>query len=232
MDPRWWTRRRWPLALVGMALMVAVAVPTAISSLTGAVEFREDRGQAVVEASPVSNATARGPVSDGSASPIVDFVARNGTVTQLTAPELVLGDQPHSAVVVAFPVIPGNPACVGDVFGEFTIVQATFTEVGAFGATVRQAAGLIDGLPVPADLLAGDQPDGRVFVGSSPARLRWRLTDVYRAFVTSGEAPGGAGFVIALAATSAVQPGGGVRFVSSESGANGPALTWTGVPGC
>ncbi|MGH8933935.1 MAG: hypothetical protein ACRDZO_25700 [Egibacteraceae bacterium] len=232
MGPQTWIGLRWPLVMLGMALVVAMTVPAAVRAILGSVQFRDGDGLEAVEASPASDLVALGPVSDGFVGPMIDFVARGGTVTASTAPDLVLGDQPGSAVVLAFPAIPGNPTCIGDVSLELTVAQATPTHIGVFGATVWQAAILVDGSPLPSHFLVDDEPSRHTGIDDVPGRLRWNVTSAYRTFLTSGEAPAGAPFVAAVTATSAVDPGGGVRFFAAESGENSPVLTWTGVPGC
>jgi len=226
------TKLRWPLAMLGILLVVAVTVPAAVTAIQGSVRFRDGDELETVEATPASDLARLGPVAPGSAAPAMDFVARGGTVTASTAAYLVLGDQPGSAVVLAFPAIPGNPTCIGDVSLELTVAEATPTEIAAFGATAWDVANLIDGASLPARLLVDHAPSLHAPINGAPGRLRWNVTSAYRTFLTSGEAPAGAPFVAAVVATGAVQPGGGVRFFASESPENGPVLSWTGVPGC
>jgi hypothetical protein len=220
------------LALLAMAAVVALAVPAAIEAILGSVEFDSGTSPETLQGTPASGAEASGPVTDGAAPPVADFIARGGTVAEARAGELVLGDQPGSAVVMAFPVIPGDPACIGGVFVDVTIRQATPTELGSFLATAWDAPSLLDGAPVPAELLATPEPSARAFTDGTPGRLRWDVTSAYRQFVTGGTAPQGAPFVAAITAVSGVAPGGGVRVVAVEAGADGPAISWTGVPGC
>jgi hypothetical protein len=230
VDPQLWQWVRWPLALFGLVLVVAVTVPAAIHALSSSVELRDPR-QARVEAKPAPDQLAGGPVSDGSAPPVADFVARRRVVAESGASELVLTDEQGNAVVLAFPVIPGNPTCVGNVWIEMTVLQATPTELGSFRASAYNADHLADGAPLPAVLLVDKEPSWKAFTAAS-GRLRWDVTSAYRDFLTSGQAPAGAPFVAAISVTRSDQPGGGVRFAASESGVNAPALIWNGVPGC
>lgn len=230
MDPQLGGWVRWPLAVLGLALVMAVTAPAAMRALVNSVEFRDPRqGQGAAE--PAPEQFAGGPVSDGSAAPIADFAARGGTVTESKAPELTLIAGEDSAVILAFPVIPGNPTCVGNVWIEATVLQAAPTELGSFGASAYNAHDLADGAPLPAELRAGEEPSWRAFT-SAPGRLRWDVTSAYRDFLTSGQAPPGAPFVAAIHTTRSDQPDGVVRFAASESGVDAPALIWSGVPGC
>ncbi|MGH8884484.1 MAG: hypothetical protein ACRDYX_04790 [Egibacteraceae bacterium] len=229
MDPRLWGWVRWPLTVLGFALVVAITAPAALRAVSSSVELRDPR-QNRVKAEPAPDQLAGGPVSDGSAPAIADFVARGGTVAESKASELVLTGERGSAVVLAFPVIPGNSTCVGNVWIEMTVLHATPTELGSFGASAHNADDLADGAPLPAELLMGDQPSWRALT-TTPGRLRWDVTSAYRDFLTSGQAPAGSPFVAAISATRSDQPDG-VRFAASESRVNAPALIWSGVPGC
>ncbi|MGH8900491.1 MAG: hypothetical protein ACRDYA_02135 [Egibacteraceae bacterium] len=230
MDPQLWGWVRWPLAVFGLALVVAVTAPAAIRAVSSSVEFRNPR-QDPAKVEPAPDQLAGGPVSDGSAPATADFVARGGVVAESKASELTLTHDQGSAVVLAFPVIPGNSTCVGNVFLEVTILQATPTELGSFGASAYDADDLVDGAPLPAELVAGREPSWKA-LATAPGRLRWDVTSAYRDFLTSGQAPAGAPFVAAIRVTKTDQPDGGVRFAASESRVNAPALTWSGVPGC
>jgi hypothetical protein len=225
-----WAWVRWPLVVLAMMLTVALAVPAALRAISSSVLVDMGTSPETVEASPASG-TLSGPVTDGAAPPLADFVARNGTVAEAQTAEVVLADQPGSAVVMAFPLIPGDPACIGGVFVDLTIRQGTPTELGAYLATAWDAQSLLDGAPVPAQLLATDQPSSIAVTDGTPGRLRWDVTNAYRLFVTGGLAPPESPFVIGISATS-VPPGGGVRFAAAEAGPDGPAVSWTAVPGC
>lgn len=230
MDPQLWGWVRWPLTVFGLALIVAVTAPAAMRAALSSVELRDPR-QDRVKALPAPDQLAGGPVSDGSAPASADFVARSGVVAESGASELTLTHEQGSAVVLAFPVIPGNSTCVGNVFIEVTILQATPTELGSFEASAYDADDLADGAPLPTELLAAQEPSWKA-LATAPGRLRWDVTSAYRDFLTSDQAPVDAPFVAAIRVTGSGQPDGGVRFAASESRVNAPALTWSGVPGC
>lgn len=229
MDARCWMR--WLIVALGMALVVGLTLPAALRAIGSSVELR-DGANGGTAASPVANASGSGPVTDGSAPPIADFVAREGTVAEVGEAEFVLADEPGSAVILAFPVIPGEPTCVGDVYAELTVLEATPTELASFGSAAYDADNLANGSPLPSELLIGDEASWKAFTDGSPGRLRWELTSVYRNFLTSQDTPADAPFVAAITPSSPVEPGGGVRFVASESDEAGPMLSWTGIPDC
>jgi len=230
VDPQLWGWVRWPLAAVGLVLVFAITAPAAIHALMSSVELRDPQ-QDRVKMEPPPKLLAGGPVSDGSAPPIADFAARHGAVAESGEPTIALTGEQGSAIVLAFPMIPGNSTCVGNVWIEMTALQATPTEMGSFGASASSAGELTDGAPLPAGLRTGEEPTWRAFT-ATPGRLRWDVTSAYRDFLTNGQASAGAPFVAAITTTRSEQPGGVVRFAASESRANAPALIWSGIPGC
>jgi hypothetical protein len=230
VDPQLWGWVRWPLVALGFVLIVAVTAPAALHAMSTSVELRDPQ-QHRGKAEPVPALLAGGPVLDGSAPAIVDFVARDGKVAESGTPELTLTSERGNAIVLAFPMIPGKSTCIGNVWIEMTALQATPTELGSFGASAYHVRDLADGAPLPADLVMDKEPSWRVS-SNAPGRLRWDVTNAYREFLTSGRALTGASFVAAIEATSSDRPGGGIRFAASESHVNTPTLIWSGVPGC
>lgn len=229
MDPQLWRSVRWALAAIGFALVVALTIPAAFNALLSSVEFHDP--EELAKAGPVPEQFAGGPVSDGSAPAIADFVARGGKVAESRTPQLVLTPERGSAVVLAFPQIPGKSTCIGNVWIEMTVLQANPIELGSFGASAYNAGTLVDGAPMPPELLVGKEPSWKAFL-AAPGRVRWDVTSAYRDFLTNGKAPASAPFVAAISATKLEQPDAVVRFVASEARGDAPALIWSGVPGC
>jgi hypothetical protein len=236
-----WAAVRWLLALSAMALVAFFSGTLAVDQLRGAVVLGDGADADEVQDEPTATITtaAGGPVEDGSAPASADFSASGGIVDEVGATSLTVGAEPGDLVYVQFPLIPGDLTCLATVSLELEVELATPTELGVYPSGVFNAETVTDGATLPEPTVLADAPRAIAFTDGSPGRLRWDVTELYRAWA-SGESftPTGAGvldgtpFVVAVQPTVADDPDRQVRLAASEAGAAGPSLTWTGVPGC
>lgn len=231
IDNRTWVLLRWPLAILLMVLVVWFTIPQLLDALAGTVEISPD----VPASSPGAAAPAAGaePVEDGAARAVADVSVVDGTVALPDDETLVLGEEPRDTVLVAFPLIPGDAACVARVLLELTVLQASPAELGVWPSTVTDIDELTPGERAPRELLVGSRPAGRALTDGSPGRLRWDVTAAYSQWVSDDLAPQGTPLVLGIRATDIASDDPGVVFAALESGAAGaPTLTWTGEEGC
>ncbi|HVL99351.1 MAG TPA: hypothetical protein VM324_08675 [Egibacteraceae bacterium] len=229
MNRETWQALRWLVALAVCALVVVVSVPLAIDALTSGIviggdpgEEQEGRERAVTPAEPAGQVPS-GPVDDGSATPELDFAVVDGVVGQSTARTL---DLAGGAAVLVFPLVDGDPACVGTAQLELQLLDADPTEVGVYAAAVTAGA---DGEEV-GDPRRDDTVHALALTDGSPGRLRWDVTELYRAWAGGTLASPGAPFAVAV-----TPPGdpAALRFAAAEAGpGDAPELVWEGVPDC
>lgn len=238
MSPHVWRTARWFLAIGVSLLVVVVAVPLAIDSLSASLVFGEgddpdaeeeppaDAGDGAPEGTPGQVPT--GSVTDGEAPPEADFVVRGGVVRQSSSETLGIRDM-GDAVVALFPLIDGAPACVALAELELTLEAADATEVVVYASSVRAPLGNGDEVD---DARLDTTPRALAVTDGTPGRLRWDVTDVYRAWASGELAPPGTPFAIVVAPPVA-EAVAQLTFSSSEAGPpDAPALLWEGDPEC
>lgn len=241
MNAQVWRTARWFVAIGVCVIVVLVAVPMAIDALSASLVFGDQAGDAPGEEDPSSvdggaddtdNAVGpagevpTGPVSDGQAAGDHDFVVREGVVAQATSQSLRLR-QEGDAVVAVFPLVDGDPACVALAELEMQLEEADATEIAVYASTVRRP--LDDGEEVGDAHLDG-MARALAVTDGTPGRLRWDVTDLYRAWAAGELAPAGSPLAILVA-----PPDGGadLTFSSTEAGLpEAPALVWEGETGC
>lgn len=238
MNAQVWRTARWFVALGVCVIVVLVAVPMAIDALSASLVFGDQAGDDPAEEDPDDGADDQenavdpvgevptGPVSDGQAAADHDFVVRDGVVAQATSQSLRLREE-GDAVVAVFPLVDGDPACVALAELEMQLEEADATEIAVYASTVLRA--LDDGEEVGDAHLDGTARALAVTDGT-PGRLRWDVTDLYRAWATGELAPAGSPLAILVA-----PPDGGadLTFSSTEAGLpEAPALVWEGETGC
>lgn len=236
MDARLWQTARWFVALGASVLVVLVAVPLALDALSASLVFGDgddeagdpDVGPPVDDGSTPAEPAGQvptGPVADGESPPDADLVVRDGVVRQAATNRLMLGEAGDVAVTV-FPLVEGDPGCVAVVELEMQLEEADATEVAVYASSVHT---------IPTD---GDEIDplldGTVralaFTDGTPGRLRWDVTEVYRAWATGQLAPAGTPFAVVVAPPE--EPAE-LTFYAREAGARtAPALVWEGEAGC
>ena len=236
-----WLWLRWPIAVFALGALVLWTIPRALEAIAESVEFNTGTGDDATEtpAPPtiastepeVITAPPTGPVEDGSANPLADFVARDGVVADASGEVLELTDDPEDALVLAYDRIEGDPSCVAGMTLEIEVIDGTTTELGAYASAALDAPELQDFATLPDPLVVTEIP-ALALTNGTPGRLMWDLTALYQEWSAAGLAPPDAPFVVAVRATSPVEEGGGVEFAALESGDEAPTLTWTGVPGC
>lgn len=238
MSPQIWRTARWFLAIGVSLLVVIVAVPLAIDSLSASLVFGEGDESEAGEDPPAESGDEEpdgspgqvptGSVTDGDAAPDADFVVRGGVVRQSSSETLEVSDM-GDAVVALFPLIEGAPACVALAELELTLEAADATEVVVYASSVHAALGNGDEVD---DARLDATPRAIAVTDGTPGRLRWDVTDVYRAWASGELAPPGTPFAIVLAPPVA-EAVAQLTFSSSEAGPpDAPALLWEGDPEC
>lgn len=238
MNAQLWRTVRWLVALGVCLLVVVIAVPLAIDALTASLVFGDGDDEEGEEADTPSSdgeggdsteppgEAPTGPVTDGDSAPEADFVVRDGVVQQSSADSLSLR-QEGDVVVAVFPLVQGDPSCVALAELEMQLEQADPTELGIYASSVH--APLVDG-----DEVDDPRLDGTVralaFTDGTPGRLRWDVTDLYRAWASGDLAPAGTPFAVAITPPETAPD---VTFSSAEAASSdAPALVWEGTAGC
>jgi hypothetical protein len=236
MDERGRTFVKWVLAIIVLAAVVVYALQNVGDAFRAGLAFGDDAGGPGEQ----DAALPTGPVTDGVAPPQADFTLLGPTVGPPQAPALTIGPAGNDGVVLSFPVIDGDPACVQSARIDISVVEATPTELAVYPSRLTDLPSLSEGQQVPEDpVIAVDAPP-IAFTDGTPGRLVWDVTELYRTFVTAGSFSGGDAptigtpFTVVIRPTGGDQPGRVVAFDSSEAPepALGPALVWSGVPGC
>lgn len=233
MEPQVWHWLRWLIALAVCAVVVVVSVPLAINSLTRSLVLgdavgngsdEEADGQAPSGSGDGQAQVPTGPVDDGDAPADTDFAVVDGVVAQSADSEIVISG--GDSLVVAFPLIDGDPACVAGAELALQLEEADPTEVGVYAAALYAA-------PADGDEVGQVRRDDTVhavaLTDGTPGRLRWDVTDLYRAWASAELAPPGTSFTVVLVAHDAAAT---VTFASAESGEAGPSLEWEGQTDC
>lgn len=234
MSAQAWRTARWFVAIGLCALVVFVALPMAFDALSNSLVFGEsvDPDDPDVEEPAEDDQDAptgevpSGPVDDGSSTPTADFIVQDGTVRASTSESLALTAL-GEAVVALFPLVEGNPDCVALAELEMEVVEAQPTHIAIYASSVHTP-------PDNGAEVGNPRRDGATraiaVTDGTPGRLRWDVTDVYRAWANAELAPAGTPF--ALAVVPRDEP---VRviFTSAEAGADrAPTLMWQARPDC
>lgn len=245
---RIWVWLRWPLALLLMVAIVRYAMPRFLDAAGSAVSFNfgdsllfaggseepsaEPTGAPSEVIDPTLLQRPAGPVEDGSATPVADFDASEGSVDDLTAEELVIGDVLGDVVLLAFNLVDGDPDCLTSMELAVEVLAADGeTEIGIW-PTYQGDAATFDQFEAIADPLVFPGLPTALAGVAAPGRLeQLDVLAAYRAIFDAG-LPAGSVFTLAVQPTGTLEEGGGVVFASSEAGDEAPVLSWTGAPGC
>lgn len=238
---------KWVTAIAVLAGLVVYAVLALPGALGNSVEVVDDEPTPTASASASASETVaaaspdpalQGPVTDGNLQPTVDLSLDNGVVTGIAEDTLVIGSQESDAVIVSFPLIRGDPDCVGAVLLELNVEDATPTELGVAPSGLFDLGTLAEGAAVPATVLLDPAPGPLAFTNGSPGRLRWDVTPIYRTWALGTPFPGGESapprtpFILAVRPTGPGTADREVVFSAKEAGEDGPSLSWIGLPGC
>lgn len=235
MNPQTWRSMRWLVALGACTLVVVVSVPLAFDALTKSVVFGdgdgdgdgEREGEEAASDGTVTEPTGQvpvGAVSDGEAVAETDVVVAGGTVTRETDDELAIEDE-GDAVVIVFPLIDGSADCVAGAELQVAVVEAQETELAVYAG--QAAIELADDAEV-GDPRRDSTVHSLALTDGTPGRLRWDVTDLYRAWAAGELAAAGAAFTVVIAPPD---DAAAVTFAASESD-EGPSLSWDGEAGC
>ncbi|WP_370324978.1 hypothetical protein [Euzebya sp.] len=242
-----WTFLRWPIAILGLLAVVNYALPRLGEAASGMIEFdasgsilapdegaseSEDPLDIPVADIPQSTLQAgTGPVTDGSSTPIADFTV-NDSIADIDGESLEISDDPADAIVVAFDIPQGDPACMQAVTLSMTVDDlASPVQLGVFPSTVDQPVDVVDNQAMDPELRAGDEMAGTLV--DDEGEVTFDLTAGFQEYFTLGF-PSDKPFVLTLGPTAFVETQGGVSFVAANAEVEGevPTLLWTGTPGC
>lgn len=230
---------KWVLAIIALAAVVTYALQNVGDAFRAGIAFGDDV-EASEDPGEQQASLPTGPVEDGWAPPQVDLTLLGPTIGPTQAAELTIGPAPDDGIVLSFPVIPGAPECVASARVDLSVREATPTELGVFPSRLTDLPTLEEGMPLPEDpVIAVDAPV-LAFTDGTEGRMSWDVMELYRTFVTGGSWPGGDAppvgtpFTVVIRATDQGEEDRLVVFESSEAPppALGPALAWSGVPGC
>lgn len=241
-----WTFIRWPIAILGLALVVNYALPRLAEVSGDLVEFNGgplltgETESAAPEADPLDVPVTEigeptlqaptGPVTDGAATPLADYFV-NDTIVDVDG-TLVLSDDPADAIVLAFDIPAGDPGCMAVMNLNLTASEVlSQTTVGVYPSTDDQPQAVVDNGSSTEDLRASDEPIATLNIGQ-PGTVTFDITAGYQAYFNQ-DFPPGRPLALTIAAIGEVGTQGGVSFVASESADEEvPRLLWTGTPGC
>ena len=221
------TALKWAVALTGMGLVVAIAVPRALDALSHAISFDMDRPSATAPTpTPVQE-----PETTGGESAATAAASVRGAVVADVAPEVVtLGGGGADEVLFAFEPVPTDPACLTQAQLEVTVGDSSGApEVRVSPARVADLTALGVGDPLPADVALDPGDPVAASLEDDPDALRWTVTAVYSIAVREAMADTN----VVLSLTLAPESEGTVTLVSATGDAEqAPRLTWTAVEGC
>jgi hypothetical protein len=232
---------RWVAAVAAMVVAVAILVPMSIDAISSMVAF-EDQGSPLFDdadddeplAPLPDDVDVTGPVEDGHAPPLVDFVAHEGMVQQAADPHVTIGDDDGDLILLAFDLIEGDPVCLEHVELHLSVREATTrVHLLIFPADLPGIEELENGDELPEEILATGHPVAVAVTDGTPGRLVWDLTNVYQSWIL-GEIDVArlTPFVIAIQPD---QPEGALQaqFASSAGEeTDPPLLAWRGLPDC
>lgn len=230
MSPATWRSVRWLVVLALAALIVVITVPMAFNAILHSVEFggELEAGDDDDETQdPGVGEVPAGPVEDGTATAQADFAVRDGTVRQSTAEQLSLEDD-GDAIVLAFPLIDGNPECVATAQLQVEVLDAQPTELHVYASDVANPAEVEDGDEV-GDPRRDDERRSTAVSDGSSGRLVWDVTELYQAWALGDLAPPGSRLTVVIRPPEPVS----IRMAAAEGDDDeAPTLAWEGVPDC
>jgi hypothetical protein len=223
------TALKWTVAVVGLVLIVVFAVPRAISELQQAIVL--DTGDDPDELPDIDPGSTEPPaIETGLVTAIADLADRNGTIQQVATETIALGTDAGSQMLVAFPPVPADTACLTEVLLEVLLLEATPTDILVRPARLRDVDALTVGGALPGDVvIGGTEPAAAVTDGSS-GWLRWNVTGQYT--LAARESIGDA-VVLSIVLPDAEDEEREITLGSVVAGEDSAArLTWSAVEGC
>lgn len=225
---------KWVLTLLALALVVAVAVPRAWQELRGAVaiDFGSD-----VDAGPTETAPAASPppLEAGEERAVVDLAVREDTVVASEVPILELSADAADQMIMGFPVLPTDTACLTSVTLEVWLHESTPTRVLVRPAQLADPDTYEDGDTLPADTIITGTEHAPAVTDGSPGWLRWNITGVY-ALAARSAADGQPAVLSLIHPPDADEAERDERrSVFGRVGADGdvaPRLSWAAIQGC
>lgn len=228
---------KWTLAIVVLGGIVAYSVPAAIEAAQSSISVGDDEVPPEdATPSPSPGAASGPPVEDGSATAGADLTVIASTAGDPSDATLEIGPGEQDGVVLAFPLIPGDPACIASVSLEIQIDEATATQLFVYPSALFELDTVQAG-PLSEDPILDSAPQAIAETDGSPGRLAWDLTQMYRTwanaepFPTGGVAPAGTPFTLVVK-PEAAEAEREVVLLSGDAAAGGPTLSWTGEEEC
>lgn len=234
MSPATWRSLRWLVALAVCALIVVLTIPLAFDAVMRSVEFGEGGAEAEEEEEEEAveegdgGAVPSGPVADGSTTAVADFAVRDGIVRQAADPELSMAED-GDAIVIAFPLIDGDPDCVEAAHLHLELLESEPADLAVYASDIANPGGRENGDEV-GDPRRDDEAWWITVSDGNPGRLLWDITDLYKAWALAELAPAGSPFTIVVAPP---EEAAALLVASTERQARqAPTLTWQGMPDC
>lgn len=222
---------KWSLAILLLAGLSLYAIQNVDDAFRAGVAFGGE------EASDAAAPALAGPVTDGEATPQIDFAFVANSVSALTSDGMTVGPGAQDGVLLSFPLIPGSPNCVQTALLELTVRSATPTEFGVYPSTLQDLETLAETTPVAEPNIPLAEPV-RAFTDGTPGPLSWDVLTLYQTYAAGESFDGvaapevGSPFSVVVRPTDQGAAGRQVVFASSESPDSRPRLIWTGIPGC
>lgn len=217
---------RWTAAVVGMVLVVVVAVPMAIDQLQQAVVVGDDEEEAT-DTRPAGPP----PVDTGVEAAVAVAGVRNAVLREIGDDVILLSPDASDEMLMAFPILPPDPACLTSVGLEVGLVESVETDLFVRPASVSALPERENGESLPPDAFVDITTPAGAFTSGAPGRLQWDVTDAYALAVRSSA--DGETVALRVGVPPDEDP---ERFTALHSGANveeqRPTLAWTAVAGC
>ena len=236
---------KWVAAVVVLGGVVIYSIQALPDALGNSVEIADDEPTSAASPAatapvtePLPDPNLQGPVTDGNVQPTADLSLSASAIAGVADETLVIGSQEGDAVVLSFPLIKGDPDCVGAVILQLAVEEATPTELGVAPSALFDLDTLAEGAAVPGTSLLDPAPGPKSFTNGSPGRLPWDVTTLYRTWASGTPFPGGQAapaqtpFTLTVRPTAPAAGEREVVFSAKESGADSPTLSWIGLPGC
>lgn len=228
MSPATWRSLRWLVALAVSALLIVIIIPLAFNAITSSVEFGGEDAEEGDEGEEENvGELPSGPVEDGAAIAVTDFAVRGEVVRQTADPQLAAAEA-GDAIVIAFPLVDGDPECVESAHLHAQLLEGGATKLQVYASDITDPEALEDGQEV-GDPRRDEKVWWTAVTDGSPGGLLWNITDLYKAWASGELAPAGTQLVVVVATSEGVP----VVLASSEREAQqAPTLSWRGVPDC
>jgi hypothetical protein len=223
------TALKWTAAVVGLVLIVSFALPRAVSNLQQAITL--DTGDDPDELPAVApEATEPPSIESGVMVSVADLADRNGTIQQVESETIALGTEAGSQMLVAFPPVPADTACLTEVILEALLIEATPTDILVRPAQLRDVNALTAGGALPGDAIIGGTEPAAAVTDGSTGWLQWDVTGQYT--LAAREAAGDL-VILSIVLPEAEDEEREIVLGSVVGGEDSAArLSWSAVEGC